>query len=56
MNEKYIRNLRKSLELTQVCFDLKEAYLRKIHPELTDVEIQELMYRGILQRKQNQWK
>jgi hypothetical protein len=54
MNEKYIRNLKKTLELTQVCFDLKEAYLRKTPPGLQDEEIRELVYRGI--EKRNQWK
>jgi hypothetical protein len=54
MNEKYIRNLNKTLELTQICFDLKEAYLRKTHPELRDEEIRELVYRGIEKRKQRQ--
>lgn len=55
MNEKYIRNLNKTLELTQVCFELKEAYLRKLHPGLKDEEIRELIYLEILKRKQNQW-
>jgi hypothetical protein len=56
INEKYIRNLKKTLELTQVCFDLKEGYLRKTHPGLRDEEIRELVYRGIEKRKQSQWK
>lgn len=54
--EKYQQNLSRTLELIDLCFNLKQAYLRTKHPNATDSEIEELIYRGILTRKTNQWK
>ena len=49
------RNLARTLELIDLCFNLKEAYLRQQHPQAPPKEIRELIYRGILSRKEKQW-
>ncbi len=53
---RYERNFRKTFELIQTCFDLKEAYLRARHPNMTAEQTKRLIYRQILHRKQRQWK
>lgn len=54
--DKYQRNLGKSLELIDVCFNLKEAYLKQKHPATSQQEISAMIYQGILSRKKRQWK
>ena len=54
--DKYQRNLAKSLELIDVCFNLKEAYLKQKHPAAPQQEISAMIYQGILSRKKRQWK
>ncbi|MEI6128134.1 MAG: hypothetical protein WCQ99_16415, partial [Pseudomonadota bacterium] len=49
-------NLRKTLEIIDACFDLKEAYLKQLYPNETQKEIAGRIYQGILKRKEAQWK
>lgn len=48
-------NLARTIELIDLCFRLKEAYLRRLHPEASSEEIRDLIDRGILARKEQQW-
>jgi len=48
-------NLARTIELIDLCFKLKEAYLRQQHPEATPEKIRELINQGILARKEQQW-
>lgn len=48
-------NLDRTIELIDLCFKLKEAYLRRLHPEASSEEIRDLIDRGILARKEQQW-
>ena len=52
MNE---NNLARTIELIDLCFKLKEAYLRRQHPEASPEKIRDLINRGILARKERQW-
>ena len=54
--DKYQKNLAKSLELIDVCFNLKEAYLKQKYPATSQQEINAMIYQGILSRKKRQWK
>jgi hypothetical protein len=49
------RNLVKTLELIDLCFTLKEAFLKQQYPQESPEKIRELIYQGILSRKKNQW-
>jgi hypothetical protein len=49
------RNLARTLELIDLCFNLKEAYLKQQHPQASPEKIRELIYHGILSRKEKQW-
>jgi len=53
---KYQKNLAKSLELIEVCFTLKQAYLKNKYPEAAQQDIKDMIYRGILSRKKRLWK
>jgi hypothetical protein len=55
LTPKYEKNLAKMLELIDVCFQLKEAYHRQQHPQASPREIREMICRGILARKEQQW-
>jgi len=48
-------NLARTIELIDLCFRLKEAYLRQQHPEASSEKIRDLITRGILARKEQQW-
>ena len=48
-------NLARTIELIDLCFRLKEAYLRQQHPEASPEKIRDLIDRGILARKERQW-
>jgi len=52
----YKKNLAKTLELIEICFNLKQAYLSKIYPEASQQDIKDMIYKGILLRKKRQWK
>ncbi len=49
------RNLARTIELIDLCFRLKEAHLRREHPEASPEKIRDLINRGILARKEQQW-
>jgi hypothetical protein len=55
MHNKYKQNLAKTLELIELCFTLKEAYLRQQHPLASPGEIRQMICQGILERKERQW-
>ena len=56
MAEKMLENnLARTIELIDLCFRLKEAYLRQQHPEASPEKIRDLIDRGILARKERQW-
>jgi hypothetical protein len=48
-------NLARTIDLIDLCFKLKEAYLRQQHPEASPEKIRDLINRGILARKEQQW-
>ena len=52
MNE---RNLFRTIELIDLCFKLKEAYLRRQHPGASPEKIRDLINRDILERKEQKW-
>ncbi len=54
--EKYINNLNKTLQIIDLCFNLKEAYFRQKYPQKSDTEIREMIYQDILARKEKLWK
>jgi hypothetical protein len=54
--DRYQKNLAKTLELIDVCFNLKQAYLKKQCPEASQQDIKGMIYKGILLRKKRQWK
>jgi len=54
--EKYINNLNKTLQIIDLCFNLKEAYFRQKYPQISDTEIREMIYQDILARKEKLWK
>jgi len=54
--DKYRKNLAKSLELIDVCFNLKEAYLKQVYPGASQQDIDSMIFQGILSRKKRQWK
>ena len=54
--KRFQKNLSKSLELIDACFNLKEAYLKQKYPEASQQEIIDMVYKGILLRKEKQWK
>ena len=54
--DKYQRNLAKSLELIDLCFNLKEAYLKQVYPGVSQQDINRMIFQGILSRKKGQWK
>lgn len=49
------QNLVKTLELIDLCFKLKEAFLKQQYPQASPEKIWELIYQGILSRKKKQW-
>jgi hypothetical protein len=52
----YRDNFYKTFDLIRTCFELKEAYYRKLHPGKSAPEIRTMIYEGIVRRKQDQWK
>jgi len=43
----------RTLELIDLCFRLKEAYIRQLQPQASPEKIRELIYQCILTRKKN---
>ena len=50
-----MNNLARTIELIDLCFKLKEAYVGRWHPEASPEKIRDLINRGILARKEQQW-
>lgn len=55
-SDRICRNLNKTAELIDAVFTLKLALIRSRHPELGDAAARSLVYRGIVDRKERQWK
>lgn len=51
----YRHNLARTLELTQLCFDLKEAYLKSRNPDASQEQITRMLCDGISARKTAAW-
>ncbi len=49
-------NFRKTFQLIETCKALKMAYLKTKNPPAPDMEIRDLFYDDMLQRKERQWK
>jgi hypothetical protein len=56
MLNQYRRNLFKTFEIIQTCFDLKEAYLLSQNPGIPGHEIRRRIYENIIHSKDRQWK
>lgn len=54
--ERHEKNFFKIMALIDACFTLKEAYLKQLYPHETQKEIAGRIYRGIIKRKESQWK
>ena len=55
-SERINNNLRKTAEILDTVFTLKLSCLNARHPELSDAEARSLVYQGIIDRKERQWK
>ena len=51
----YEKKLQKSQEITNSCRELRGAYLKTLHPELSEKEILKLIAKETLERKEKQW-
>ena len=49
------KNFVKTFELIDMCFKLKEAYVKQQYSHALPEKIRELIYGGILARKEKQW-
>lgn len=54
--DRYINNLNKTLQIIDLCFNLKEAYFRQKYPQESDTKIRKMIYQDILARKEKSWK
>ncbi len=52
----YAENLFKTLELTDLSFTLKKAYLKSRFTDETEKEIRKRIFESLLIRKEKQWK
>jgi len=52
----YTKNLFKTLELIDLSFTLKEAYLKSRFTEENEEEIRKRIFDSLVKRKENQWK
>jgi hypothetical protein len=53
---KYSKNLEICFELTSICVELRKGYLKNIHPELSDKELEHMVYAEAVKRKEDAWK
>ncbi|MBI4975867.1 MAG: hypothetical protein HZC28_00200 [Spirochaetes bacterium] len=51
----YLRNLTRTLELIDAVYRLKQAYLHARHPEWSDEQIEHVMQKAMLRRKEEAW-
>ena len=49
------KNLARMVELVNLCFTLKAAWLRRLHPEAGAHDIRRMIAEGILRRKEAAW-
>jgi hypothetical protein len=49
------KNLARTIELIDLCFRLKEAYVRQEHTGASSEKIRKMIDKGILVRKEKQW-
>jgi len=54
--ERMNNNMRQTGEIIDTVFTLKLSRLNSQHPELSDAEARNLIYQGIIERKDRQWK
>jgi hypothetical protein len=52
----YQKNLARTIELTNLCFTLKAAWLRQQHPDAAEQDIRRMITAGTLRRKEATWK
>ena len=55
-HDRIVKNLQKTFEIIQTCFDLKAAFLRLQFPDRSDEEIDALLCRQMIERKERAWK
>jgi len=51
----YEQKIKKTCDIIDTCFSLKEAYIKLKHPEYSEEEITKEIFNGILYRKEKQW-
>jgi hypothetical protein len=56
LNEIYKKNLIKSLEIIDLCFNLKEAYFQQVFPHASHSDINNMIFQDIITRKEKEWK
>ncbi len=56
MEKRLVKNLFKILELIDLTFTLKKAYLKVRFPVINDIEIESMVFKKIAKRKEAQWK
>ncbi|MFC1504764.1 hypothetical protein ACFL6D_05040 [Spirochaetota bacterium] len=56
MKNKYIQNFKKTMEIIDLCYTLKAAYIKKTNPGLSNKEVEHEIYKGIIRRKEEAWK
>ncbi len=52
----YRQNLLKTIELIDLCFTLKKAYMRSKLPEIVEEDLERRIWNDILRRKENKWR
>ena len=56
MMKPYAKNLFKTLELVELSFTLKEAYLKSRFTDQSEEEIRKSLFNDLVRRKEKQWK
>jgi hypothetical protein len=53
--KKYSKNLEICFELTSICVELRKGYLKQSHPDLSDKELEHMVYAEAVKRKEEAW-
>ncbi len=53
--QRCIQNFDKTMQINETCHALKKAYLTKMHPALTDIELERKIANEAVKRKEEQW-
>ena len=53
--QKCIQNFYKTIQINETCHALKKAYLAKMHPALTDIELERKIANEAVKRKEEEW-